>query len=775
MKQANAATPSSPMAGQAIAEVVVEVPAKNVDRRFDYLIPEQLNEQVQLGSRVIVPFGSRKIQGYVLLIKKESAQQQKLKEIEAVPDPFPPLTAELIHLGEWMSKEYVSLLITALQALLPSVLKGKVSKRVHQQNGQQEVEYIVSDQITYKKVAYVESLLAREELTATLEKTSNRAKKQRQILQYLIDHPEEIAQQELLQACQTTRAALQPLIEKQIVRMIEREAFRDPYQHRTFEQTSPLPLTEEQNKVYQRIIDTVEQRQHDTFLLHGVTGSGKTEIYLQSISYVLEQGKEAIVLVPEISLTPQMVERFKGRFGNQVAVIHSRLSAGERFDEWRKIHTGEVNVVIGARSALFAPFRNLGLIIIDEEHESSYKQEESPKYHARDVAIFRGQHHQIPVILGSATPSLESYARAQKGVYKLLPLGERVQGRAMPSVEVVDMRQELFQGNRSMFSRSLYAQIEERLQKQEQMVLFLNRRGFSTFVMCRECGYVLHCPHCDISLTYHKHNQTHRCHYCGYTEKLCQECPECSSPHIRFFGTGTQKVEEELHKHFPGISVIRMDIDTTQKKGSHERLLQAFKQGKANCLLGTQMIAKGLDFENVTLVGVITADSLLHLPDFRASEKTFQLLTQVSGRAGRHHLPGEVVIQTYTPEHYSIEAAADHNYEQFYKQEMVHRRQRGYPPYFYISMITFSHEDLLYLVKACQESVAWLKKRVSPNTVVLGPVASSIPKIKDRYRYQCMVKYRDEPQLSAIMHDLLQVLQAKMDKSGLQVQIDVRP
>ena len=407
------------------------------------------------------------------------------------------------------------------------------------------------------------------------------------------------------------------------------------------------------------------------FLLYGVTGSGKTEIYLQSIQRVLEDGREGIVLVPEISLTPQMVNRFKGRFGDQVAVLHSGLSVGEKYDEWRKIQRKEVKVVVGARSAVFAPFENLGIIIIDEEHETSYKQEDNPRYHARDVAIERAKKHQCPVVLGSATPSLESFARAEKRVYHLLTLSKRMNDQNLPDVKIVDMREELREGNRSMFSRELFEKLQDRLMKKEQTVLFLNKRGHSSFVMCRDCGYVVQCPNCDISLTYHRYNQQMKCHYCGYESVVPTTCPECTSDHIRYFGTGTQKVEEELGKIFPEAKVIRMDVDTTSRKGSHEKLLTEFHEGQADILLGTQMIAKGFDFPNITLVGVLSADTMLHLPDFRSSEKTFQLLTQVSGRAGRHELAGEVVIQTYSPEHYSIELAGQQDFDLFYQKEMM--------------------------------------------------------------------------------------------------------
>ncbi len=395
----------------------------------------------------------------------------------------------------------------------------------------------------------------------------------------------------------------------------------------------------------------------ETFLIHGVTGSGKTEIYLQTIEAKLKEGKEAIVLVPEISLTPQMVERFKSRFGSEVAVLHSALSSGEKYDEWRKIERKEARVVVGARSAVFAPFENLGIIIIDEEHEASYKQEDNPRYHARDVAIWRATKYQCPVVLGSATPSLESFARAKKGVYTLIELPSRVNDRAMPEVSVVDMREELRKENRTEFSTELLEKIKDRIAKKEQTVLMLNRRGYSSFVMCRDCGYVVECPNCDISLTYHQSSNQMKCHYCGHEERVPQKMSELRGEHIRYFGTGTQKVEESLTKLIPEARVIRMDVDTTRTKGAHEKLLKSFRNHEADILLGTQMIAKGLDFPDITLVGVLNADTMLHLPDFRASERTFQLLTQVSGRAGRHERTGEVIVQSYNPEHYSIEFA----------------------------------------------------------------------------------------------------------------------
>lgn len=480
-----------------------------------------------------------------------------------------------------------------------------------------------------------------------------------------------------------------------------------------------------------------------------------------------------------------MVHRFKGRFGDQVAVMHSRLSQGERYDEWRKIATGKAQVAIGARSAVFAPFRKLGLIIMDEEHESSYKQEESPKYHAKEVALERGRKNDAVVILGSATPSLETYHQTQTGEITLLTMTSRVADRPLPPVHLVDMRDELKLGNRSMFSRKLHHAISERLKRKEQTVLLLNRRGYSTFVMCRSCGYTMGCPHCEISLTYHRHTNMLRCHYCGYAEREVKTCPSCDSEYIRYFGTGTQRVEEELVKHFPGIRVIRMDVDTTREKGAHEKWLSRFGNKEADVLLGTQMVAKGLDFPNVTLVGVIAADTMLNLPDFRSAERTFQLLTQVAGRAGRHELPGEVIVQTYNPTHYSINMASQHDYSSFVERELHARQIRQYPPFCRLILVTFQHEQLPVLLKLGEQFAQELRRKLerelsaceTPSVFgeVLGPVASPIPRIKDRYRFQCVIKYSDELQAVKCVRETMEHFREEARKYKLQIQVDVGP
>ncbi|WP_017753677.1 primosomal protein N' [Calidifontibacillus oryziterrae] len=800
-----------------IAKVIVDIPANQIDRPFDYLIPKEWADKdfVQPGMRVVVPFGPRKVQGFVSAITHNTAvESEKIKPIQSVLDLTPVLTPELLQLGEWICGTTLSFLITAYQAMLPAAMKVKYEKEVHIfdlqsvkndqllqfatdsviqwkeieknkmifpliqkeiQNGNAEVVYRVEDRAKKKKKRHIIPKLSLKELSEFADSLPMQASKQKEVLHFFLKHQDGVELQQLLSTLQTSAAPIHALVTKGVLQESFVEVYRDPYQHRNFEATMPLELTNEQKHAIEPILQSIKNGQNDVFLMFGITGSGKTEIYLQAIASVLRAGKEAIMLVPEIALTPMMVERFKGRFGNDVAVLHSGLSTGEKYDEWRKIQQKEVRVVVGARSAIFAPFENIGIIIIDEEHETSYKQEENPRYHARDVAIERGKNHKCPVILGSATPSLESFARANKNVYRLLTLKERINARKLPTVEVVDMRKELKNGNRSMFSITLLKKLTERLERGEQSVLFLNRRGFSTFIMCRDCGYVLNCPHCDISLTYHKKDSKLKCHYCAYEIPLPRVCPECSSDHIRFFGTGTQKVEEELAKLLPEARVIRMDVDTTSRKGAHEQLLQAFQGKKADILLGTQMIAKGLDFPNVTFVGVLAADTMLHLPDFRASEKTFQLITQVSGRAGRHELPGEVVIQTYTPEHYSIELAAIPDFESYYYHEMMIRKIHQYPPFYYLTLITISHSEIMKVVDTADKIARFLRSNLSNNAIILGPSASPIPRIKDRYRYQCMIKYKHEPKLGNVLHTLINHYQQEISKSELQISIDMNP
>ncbi|KWW10867.1 primosomal protein N' [Peribacillus simplex] len=797
-----------------IASVIVDVPAKQTDREFDYRIPEKWKQVIMPGMRVIVPFGPRMVQGFVTGLKDES-DFSKLRHIKEPMDLEPILNDELLRLGNWLTKEAMCFRISALQAMLPAAMKAKYEKVINViedkkdqlppiietlfgrnaslswkeviegeyaslfqkelQNGNLELVYNVKNRLNKKTVRVIQPLLPASELKEMASGLSGQAKKQQELLLYFMEHQEPVPLKELLEVTHTSSSTVKSLVSKGALAELDQEIYRDPYENRVFQPSNPFTLTDEQAAALKPIQEKIHHDEHDVFLLYGVTGSGKTEVYLQAIATVIEKGEEAIMMVPEISLTPQTVKRFKERFGEQVAVMHSGLSVGEKYDEWRKIHRKEVKVVVGARSAVFAPFENLGLVIIDEEHESSYKQEETPRYHARDVAIERAKSHQCPVILGSATPTLESFARAKKDVYKLLTLSRRMNENALPAVDIVDMREELRTGNRSMFSELLFSKLKDRLEKGQQTVLMLNKRGHSSFVMCRSCGLVINCPNCDISLTYHRFNDIMKCHYCGFEEGMPSVCPECESEHIRFFGTGTQKVEEELAKILPEARVIRMDVDTTSKKGSHERLLNAFGEGKADILLGTQMIAKGLDFPNITLVGVLSADTMLHLPDFRSSEKTFQLLTQVSGRAGRHQLPGEVVIQTYTPEHYSIELAALQDYDAFYEREMDLRRKSHYPPYYYVVLITVSHEDLMKAVSVTEKITNYLGSRLNRDSIVLGPVASPISRINNRYRYQCLIKYKREPDLNQHLRTLLEHYQKETAQNHLQISIDLNP
>ncbi|HLR54150.1 MAG TPA: primosomal protein N' [Pseudogracilibacillus sp.] len=791
-----------------IARVIVDVPSSNVNQLFDYEIPLQLQPIIQPGMRVVIPFGPRKITGFVME-RISVSPNQPLKEIIDTLDVVPVLTEELLELGKWVANDTLSLYISTYHAMLPQMLKAKYDKVIQRQTSERlpdileemfaiksevpyenftqtpehyrklqqyvqtgdiSIEYIVKNQAKkkYKTIIIPAKLDKLLEIEADLSK---QATKQRYILDFFIEHPDPIDQKKVYNLLSINRQQLNPLLEKQAITLDEIEVYRNPYE-REISPTTNLTLTEEQSNALDPIHQAINEEVHNTFLLHGVTGSGKTEIYLQAIDRVLQKGKEAIVLVPEIALTPQMVRRFKARFGSDVAVLHSALSIGEKYDEWRKVLRKEVRVVVGARSAIFAPFENLGILIIDEEHETTYKQEESPRYHAKDVAIKRGEYNQCPVVLGSATPTLESYARAQKGVYQLLQLSKRTNEQQMPDIQTVDMRDELHSGNRTMFSQKLTEKIKYCIEHQQQIVLLLNRRGYSNFALCRDCGHVEECPNCDISLTYHKRDHRLKCHYCAYEQAMPALCPKCDSEHIRFFGTGTQRVEEALTKLIPEARVIRMDVDTTRRKGAHERLLERFSNQEADILLGTQMIAKGLDFENVTLVGVLAADSLLHLPDFRSAEKTFQLITQVSGRAGRHRLPGEVIVQTYTPDHYSITLASQYKYQDFYEKEMKMRHAFLYPPYMFLVLFTLSDENKLNVYQTALQLQKNLANQTGKNVVILGPSPSPLARVKKRFRYQIMIKYRDKQTLLTVIRE---ALQQTPQKKGLQITVDFNP
>lgn len=805
---------------QKVAKVIVDVPTMQTDQPFTYLVPENLNEQLAVGMRVEVPFGNgnRHVQGFVLAIEPMAATvldetNVQLKELVAVLDLKPVLNTEMLALADYMKEKTFAFKITCLQTMLPSVMRADYQKYIYltdelseelqdqlfygleeiswdqaQERGilpqlmalrkQQKVDirYEVTTRNKVKMVRFIQAAKEFEQLEEIRLGLRKGAKKKEQLLYYLQRlGTEKVTAVKEMKELGFSTALLNEAAKNGWLTFIEKEAYRDPFANQTFEKTTALSLNAEQQVAVETILQSVQEQQSQTYLLEGITGSGKTEVYLQVIAEVLNQGKTAIMLVPEISLTPQMVQRFKSRFGEHVAVMHSGLSQGEKYDEWRKIERGEAEVVVGARSAIFAPIENIGVIIIDEEHEASYKQEETPRYHARDLAIWRSEYHHCPVVLGSATPSLESRARAQKNVYQRLRLTQRAnQAATLPTIDVVDMRQEVENGNVSSFSMSLQEKLQERLEKNEQSVLLLNRRGYSSFVMCRDCGYVLPCPNCDISLTLHMDSKTMKCHYCGHEERIPYRCPNCGQDKIRYYGTGTQKVEEELQTLLPDSRILRMDVDTTRRKGAHEKILRTFGEGQADILLGTQMIAKGLDFPNVTLVGVLNADTALNLPDFRSSERTFQLLIQVSGRAGRAEKPGEVIIQSFNPEHYAIQLAKAQDYEDFYTKEMYIRHRGDYPPYYFTVQITASHPEENEAAKQMFQIARKLKQGLSPQAILLGPTPNAIMRVNNRYFYQVIIKYKQEPMLQPLLKEILTDTQ-RATARGLKLSIDAEP
>ena len=625
------------------ADVIIEYGNKAVDTLFTYIIPDNLREKIKIGHRVLVPFNNREIEGFVLDISNEFNSKYELKEISSLCDLEPVLNEEMIILGEKIQKEILCSRISIYQAMLPKALKAK-----HNTN------------IGIKMNRYITLNISRDEALRYIE--GCRFAKQKEIISKLLDNDKILLS--------NVNSSINTLIRNGVIKYIYEEV------NRYVSKSSGKYRIVKLNSLQEEVVNSVKLEEYNKYLLWGVTGSGKTEVYMELIDRVLKQGKTAIMLVPEISLTPQIVDRFVTRFGTDIAILHSGLSDYEKYDEYRKIINEKVRIVVGARSAVFAPLKNIGIIIMDEEHSNTYKQDNSPRYHARDVAMMRGEYHNAPVLLGSATPSLESFARAGRGVYKLLTLTKRAGGGELPDVQIVDMKSEIKKGN-FILSELLVKKVKEKLANNEQIILLLNRRGYSSMLTCRDCGNVLKCPNCDISLTYHKSSNTNRCHYCNYSIKNVDKCNVCGSSNIKEYGLGTEKLEEEIVRMFSA-RVVRMDMDTTSKKGMHEKIIADFGDHKYDILLGTQMIAKGLDFPLVTLVGVINADSSLNVPDFRSAENTYQLLSQVAGRAGRGNLVGEVIIQSYNPEHYSITYAKNHDYLSFYKEEMSIRKLLNY-------------------------------------------------------------------------------------------------
>ncbi|CAM3101747.1 primosomal protein N' [Lactiplantibacillus plajomi] len=798
-----------------IAQVIVDVPTMQTNRPYTYLIPAAWQSQVQPGMRVIVPFGrgKRRVQGFVVNLTNQSTFDGDLKAIDTVVDLAPVLNTEALAMTAWLAQSTFAFQITCAQTMLPAVMRAKYEKQLRatdktspavreklfgdassvsfetvatdsqmvsqlmrwQKAGEVDVYYQVKNQARRKTQLAVKAALTPAELATAQTTVRAGATQQLALLKALATlNGETLTQKIFSRRFNVSDATIRSGEKKGWLTRVAEEVYRDPYADSDIQATKPLTLNDEQRVAVDQIVTAIDAPATTTFLLEGVTGSGKTEVYLQAMAAALKAGKTALMLVPEISLTPQMVRRVKGRFGHAVAVLHSGLSNGEKYDEWRRIQRGEAQVVVGARSAVFAPLTNIGLIVMDEEHESSYKQDDAPRYHARQVALWRSRYHHCPVVLGSATPSLETRARAEKGVYSRLVLKDRVNQRPLPAVSIIDMKKEMQQHAESNFSAPLLVALQDRLERHEQSVLMLNRRGYSSFVLCRDCGFVLKCPNCDISLTLHMDTHTMKCHYCGHEEAIPRICPNCHSRQIRYYGTGTEKVEEELRDLLPDARIIRMDNDTTRKKGAHEKLLATFGRGDADILIGTQMIAKGLDFPNVTLVGVLNADTALGLPDFRASEWTFQLLTQVSGRAGRAEKAGHVYIQTFNPDHYAIRFAQHHDYEGFFKYEMRMRHQGGYPPYYFTVQITASDLDEAVAAKRMYQLLQWLRPRLTPSTLILGPTPKPIARVNRRYYYQMVLKYKREPNLASTLSTLLQETQVQQ-RQGLQISIDVEP
>lgn len=701
-----------------ILQVLVEHPTHALDTNFDYLS----ETEVQAGVRVKITFGFQKIIGYVLgccysdLSKEELERVAgfKYRYIDEVIDDKPLLNHELQELSITLSKLTLSPRISCLQAMLPPQLKPSSNKSVG---------------IKYQKVIRV---------VGNVVKTP----KQKIALDYLKEKGDL-----LLKDFPYSQVLLNNMVKQGAVEIIEKEIYRDPFLDNC-KSDKEVILTKDQYRVVEGIKNKINV--FHTALIHGVTGSGKTEVYLHLSKHVIELGKTALILVPEISLTPMMVNVFKHRFKNQVAIIHSKLSPGERYDEYRRILNGEVKIVVGARSAVFAPLKEIGLIILDEEHDASYKQETKPRYQTIQIARLRGQYHHCPVVLGSATPSLESYSRAVKGIYDLYELKNRINQFPLPKIELIDMANEIRNRNYSMFSKKMKNKIQECIDKNEQVILLLNKRGYANYVRCLDCGEVIKCPHCDVTLTYHKNDNKLRCHYCEYQRDMFETCPNCKGHNLRLVGTGTQKIEEQIINSFNGAKVIRYDVDTTRKKDGHQKLLARFEKKEANILLGTQMIAKGLDFENVTFVGVLNADISLNVPDFRANERTFQLLEQVSGRSGRGCKEGTVMIQTYNPNHFVLQCVKEHNYLRFFKEEMEFRKIAKYPPYVHLVSILVQGKNENEVSKTTEQIKLYFQKQLK-DVVILGPANSLIYKMHDIYRKRILIKFKDSKSLYPVL------------------------
>lgn len=702
------------------ANVIIEYGVKTLNKTFIYKVPDELKDKIKVGMKVYVPFGKSEVFGFVMELQNNNDTGFEAKEIIRIDNEELVLNKELIDVGSYLSSITLCTLITAYQTMLPSSLK--IKKQEH----------------NYDK--YDEYLILTDKLKA---------------MEYICKYPRRIAQIKAINNILEIGKLNKKEVSNEVVKILEENkiiSIEKVSKYRINKDSSEVVkkhLTEDQERVYK----SVDFNKHDTYLLYGVTGSGKTEVYIKWIEKCIDEGKTAIMLVPEIGLTTQIAKRFYEAFGSDVAIFHSSLSEGEKYDEYLKILRGEVHVVVGTRSAVFVPLKNLGIIIIDEEDSSSYKQDNNPRYHARDIAIYRGKYNNIPVVLGSATPTLESKARADKGVYRLLKLPNRVGNAKLPLIHVIDMEPEMKKRN-MIFSEFLQNKIGEKLSRKEQIILLLNRRGFSTYITCSNCGYTYKCPSCDITLTYHKSTNNLVCHYCGYHQKKADRCPKCNEESLNYYGLGTEKLEEKLKEMYPYARVVRMDQDTTRNKGMHERIINDFKEYKYDILLGTQMISKGLDFPKVTLVGVINADTSLNIPDYRSSEVTYSLLSQVAGRAGRSDKPGEVIIQTFNPDNYVIECVKVNSYDKFYLQEMQFRKNLKYPPYYYLVSIKVIGKDYGKTIENAQKAKKYLDDNLNKETIVLGPTTASVFKFNNEYRMQIIIKYRFDSLLIQTLKEL---------------------
>ena len=741
------------------ADIIVDITHEKLDKIFQYRIPKEMEGRLQTGMEVLIPFGraNRETKGYVIgFSEKCNYDPEKIKEITQIIQNHIAIEAKLVALAAWMKEHYGGTMIQALKTVLPI-------KQQEKQKEQRSIRLLLDRREAKERLSYFLS--------------KNQTARAR-VVAALLDRPI-LPYEYVTRQLKVTAAVLRAMEEQRILQIEAEVVYRNPVTAKRTKQQS-FCYTEAQQAAIHTFCEEYRRGKRGTYLVYGVTGSGKTEVYMEMIEHVIAEGKQAIVLIPEIALTYQTVMRFYQRFGDRVSIINSRLSKGERYDQMIRAKRGEINVMIGPRSALFTPFERLGLIIIDEEHEGTYKSEQTPRYHARETAIARAAMEGASVVLGSATPSMEAFYKAVTGEFRLLRLPERAKQRAMAHVTVADMRKELEKGNRSIFSDALRSLMEERLKKKEQIMLFLNRRGYAGFISCRSCGHVVKCPHCDVSLSSHRNGKL-VCHYCGYEQPMVTSCPECGSSHVGGFRAGTQQIEELLLREFPQAKVLRMDMDTTKQKDGHEKILAAFSSGEADILVGTQMIVKGHDFGNVTLVGVLAADLSLYADDYRAGERTFQLLTQAAGRAGRGEKAGEVVIQTYSPEHYSIVAAAKQDYEQFFQEEMTYRALMGYPPASQLMAVLVSckEEELLetacHYLKAYAETCCKKCERAGTSVQLIGPASPYVGKVRDTYRRVIYLKSEQEAVLVFLKDQLEQYIEINSGFQNLWIQFDLNP